>query len=62
MFAENLERLRSAKGLSQTDLANALGLCQSAISKWQTSNSLPRVNILIKLAEILDCTVEDLLK
>lgn len=62
MFAENLERLRNEKGLSQADIANSLGVCQSTVSKWQTCNSLPRVAILVKLAKILECTTEELLK
>lgn len=41
VFAERLKELRGAAKLSQMDLANATGLSQSAIAKWELCKTEP---------------------
>lgn len=55
-----IERLRREKGLSQKDLANILGVSQSAISKYETGVALPSLNTARKIAAALDCTIDEL--
>lgn len=56
------QQLREQKGMSQAQLANTLGLDRSTIAKWETGTSMPRANLLPKLAELLGCTVDELLR
>ena len=58
----NLKIFREKNNISQMQLANELGISQQAINKWETGESLPRADKLLQLAEILGCTVDELLK
>ena len=53
---------RKAKGLTQSALAELLGLSNKAVSKWETGEGLPDVSLLPALAEILGVSVDELLK
>ena len=57
-----IEKFRKEKGLTQGALAMQLGVKQGAVAMWETGKALPRADKLPKLAEILDCTVDELLK
>ena len=60
-FGNKIYELRSAKGLSQKELAAALGVTDKAVSKWETGKANPSTQAIRKLAAILDQNVEDLL-
>ncbi len=51
---------RIAKGLTQDELATALNIRRTTVSMWETGNSMPRGEVLIKLAKILGCTIDEL--
>lgn len=53
--------LREKKGLTQADVAGMLGVTAAAVSKWENGSSKPRVEVLFKLAEILDVRPEELI-
>ena len=53
---------RKEAGLTQKQLANLLGLKRSSISKWENGASKHRAETLKKLADLLNCTVDELLK
>ena len=61
MFAENLKTLRKARGLSQEELAIRLNVVRQTISKWEKGLSVPDAGLLIKIAEILEVSVTELL-
>ena len=61
MFHENLKRLRKARGLSQEELAVRLHVTRQTISKWENALSVPDAHLLIRLAEIFEVPVGDLL-
>ncbi len=61
MFNENLKTLRKRKGLSQESLAAQLHVIRQTISKWEKGISVPDVEILFKLADILEVSVSELL-
>lgn len=61
MFAENLKLLRKKKGFSQEELATKLHVVRQTVSKWEKSLSVPDADTLIKIAEILEVSVSDLL-
>ena len=63
--AEAGNRIRIArlrKGLTQTALAEKLGVTQGAVNSWENGLTFPKVSNLVPLAEILEIPVEELLK
>lgn len=61
MFGENLKTLRKQKGFSQEELAARLHVVRQTISKWEKNLSVPDAGTLIRLAEILEVPVSELL-
>ena len=57
----NLAKFRKAKGLMQSELANAMGLTQSRITEYETGRKTPRLKRLQEFAEFFGCEVSDLL-
>ena len=52
---------RKEQGLTQAQLAEALGITDRAVSKWETGRSLPDASIMLELCGLLKITVNDLL-
>ena len=52
---------RKLKDLTQSQLAEKLGITDRAVSKWETGRSLPDSSIMLELCELLEITVNDLL-
>ena len=61
MFGENLKTLRKQKGFSQEELATRLHVVRQTISKWEKNLSVPDADTLIRLAKILEVSVNELL-
>ena len=61
MLGENIKALRRQKGLSQEELAARLHVVRQTISKWEKDLSVPDADTLIRLAEILEVSVSELL-
>ena len=59
--SENLKTLRKQKGFSQEELATRLHVVRQTISKWEKNLSVPDADTLIRLAEILEVSVSELL-
>lgn len=62
MFKENLITLRKVKNLSQEELAEKIGISRQTLSKYETGESLPDIEKCRLLAEILEVTLDDLVK
>jgi transcriptional regulator with XRE-family HTH domain len=58
----NIKYLREIRGFTQHKLAELLGINQSTVAMWETGESMPRAALLPKIAEILNCTIDDLFK
>ncbi len=61
MFNERLKQIRQEKGMSQQELAERLCVVRQTISKWEKGLSLPDAEMLIKLADTLGVSVNELL-
>ena len=59
-FGERLKQYRKARGLTQQELADLLGVSNKSVSRWE-SGSYPDVATLGPLAHALGVTVDDLL-
>ena len=53
---------RKKSNMTQAAVADALGVDQTTVSKWEKGEALPRADTLIKLAALFNCTVDELLK
>lgn len=61
MLSKNLKIFRERKGLTQENVAEALNVVRQTISKWEKGISVPDADMLIRLAEILDVSVSELI-
>lgn len=52
---------RKRLGITQKELAIRLNVSQGAISQWEIGTTNPSIELLPRLAEILGCTVDELL-
>ena len=56
-----IKRLRESKGITQSDLAENIGVSSQAISKWETSKGLPDITLIEPLAKALGISVMELM-
>ena len=61
MFAENLKKIRKDKGYTQEILAEKSNVVRQTVSKWEKGLSLPDVDMLSKIANVLETDVNILL-
>ena len=61
MFSENLKAYRKAKGLTQEELAIRLHVVRQTVSKWEKGLSVPDADLLLRLSEVLEVPVAQLL-
>lgn len=59
-FSRQLKTIRLAKTLSQDALAEQLFISRQSISKWENGDTTPDLDNLIKLAEIFDISLDEL--
>ena len=57
----NLRTLRKQRGLTQAQLAEAMGVTTGAVSKWEKGQSTPELGLLMELADFFDLSVDALL-
>lgn len=60
-LGERIYELRTKKGMSQGDLAEALDVSRQSISKWETGSSVPELDKLIKLSQLFGVTLDELI-
>ena len=61
-LGESITRLRTQKGWSQGDLADALDVSRQSISKWETDTSVPELENLLPLSELFGVTLDALVR
>ena len=56
-----IKRLREAKGITQTQLAEQIGVSSKAVSKWETAKGLPDITLIEPLSVALEVSVMELM-
>lgn len=62
MLHEQIKALRKAKGMSQEDLAVQLHVVRQTVSKWENGLSVPDADVVLRIAEVLGVSVNQLLE
>ena len=60
-FSEKLQELRKSKSLTQEELAEALFVSRTAISKWESGRGYPSIDSLKEISRFFSVTVDDLI-
>ena len=61
MFSDNLLYLRNLKGLSQEQVAEAVGISRQSYSKWEQGDTFPDIDKCDKLAKFYGVTIDSLI-
>ena len=61
-FNEKLVKLRKEAGLSQEELGNKLNVARQTVSKWELGETTPEMDKLVKMSEIFNTTLDELIK
>ena len=61
-IADRIQTLRKARGLSQEELADQLGVSRQAVSKWESGQSVPETEKIVLMSDILHVSTDYLLK
>ena len=60
-FGEKLQELRKSKDLTQEELAEALYVSRTAISKWESNRGYPSIDSLKEISKFFSVTIDELL-
>ena len=60
-FHEKLQELRKNRGITQEELAEALYVSRTAISKWESGRGYPSIDSLKEISNYFSVTIDDLL-
>ena len=60
-FHEKLQELRKSRGLTQEELAEALFVSRTAISKWESGRGYPSIDSLKEISNYFSVSIDDLL-
>ena len=60
-FAENLKYYRTKHGFTQKQLAEKIGYTEKSVSKWENDNALPTMDMCLKLAELFQISLDELM-
>lgn len=60
-FGNNLKKIRQDCNLTQEELAKKIDTSRSNIANYENNKNMPSIDVLSKLSEILDCSIDYLL-
>ncbi|MBE6992794.1 MAG: helix-turn-helix transcriptional regulator [Ruminococcaceae bacterium] len=61
-FADNLQRIRKNAGFTQEELAERMEVSRQAVSKWESGQTFPELDKLIRMAEMFNCSLDELVR
>ena len=60
-IAEQIQKLRIQKGLTQERLAEMLEVSRQSVSKWELGQAVPDVEKIIRMSELFDVSTDAIL-
>lgn len=60
VYGERIIELRKRKNMSQQELADLAGVSQTSIYQWEKGTRKPKVENMVKIAELLQVSINDL--
>lgn len=60
-FNEKLQELRKSRGLTQEELAEALFVSRTAVSKWESGRGYPSIDSLKEISKYFSVTIDELM-
>lgn len=61
MVGKHIRKYRAAKKITQEQLAEHLNVTRQAVSNWENEKTQPDIDMLQKIAQILEVSVEELI-
>ena len=61
-FHEKLQELRKSRSITQEELAEALFVSRTAVSKWESGRGYPNIDSLKEIARFFSVTVDELIR
>lgn len=61
-FGKRISLLRKKLGISQIELAECLGVTSQAVSKWETGNAIPDIDLLLELSHLYHTSINQMLE
>lgn len=61
-LGERIYQERTARRLSQTELAEALEVSRQSVSKWETNASVPDLDKLVRMCELFEVSMDSLVR
>jgi len=60
MYGVKIKENREKLGLTQQELAEKIGFSQNAVHQWETEKREPSIEVLIKMADLFEVTLDEL--
>lgn len=61
LFSKNLTRMMKEDHRTQEELAYAIGVSRTMVSRYMTGQSIPSFTTVVRIAEVLFCSLDDFL-
>ena len=61
-IADRIQHLRKLKGISQEELADKIGVSRQSVSKWESEQSVPDMDKIIRMSDFFAVTTDYILK
>ena len=56
-----IREIRKERGLTAESVARQIGVTQAALSNWENGARNPKPDMIVKIAQVLECTTDELL-
>lgn len=61
-IGKRISQIRKELGLTQEELADSIGVEKSTVAHYESNRRLPRVDIMVRISDVLECSLDYLMK